>query len=61
MGQKPQEDDVAMLSHQHRAFNNNKPRVITPRCYNCGKLGHITRNCRNKREVNANIVSRTSP
>ena len=37
-------------------FDNNKRRADTLRCYNCGKLGHIAHNCRNKRKVNANIA-----
>src|SRR5450631_1333284 len=56
---EPQGDDAAMLSRQPRAFDNNERHGNAPRCYNCGKLGHIARNCRMKRKVNANIV-RTS-
>ena len=38
---EPQGDNAAMLSRQPRVFNNNERRTNTPRCYNCGKLGHI--------------------
>ena len=56
---EPQGDDAAMLSRQLRMFDNNERRGDAPRCYNCGKLGHIARNCRMKRKMNANIA-RTS-
>ena len=52
----PQGNDAAMLSRQPRTFDNNERRDNAPRCYNCGKLGHLARNCRSKRKVNANIA-----
>ena len=53
---EPQGDDAAMLSRQPRTFDNNERRDNAPRCYNCGKLGHLARNCRSKRKVNANMA-----
>src|ERR1700737_2951057 len=53
---EPQRDDAAMLSRQARTFDNNERRGDAPRCYNCGKLDHLIRNCRMKRKVNANMA-----
>ena len=35
--------DIAQTQQQVRAQSDNQPRV---RCYDCGKMGHIARNCR---------------
>ena len=51
-----QGNDADMLSCQPRAFNNNEMHINILRSYSCDKLGHIARNCQNKRKVNANIA-----
>lgn len=53
---KPQIDDMTMVLHEPRAFDNNERRPDNPKCYNCTKLGHIAHHCQNKRTINANIV-----
>ena len=54
---EPQVDDAAILSHQLCMLDSTARRADAPRCYNCGKLGHIARNCQSKRKANANVAS----
>ncbi|RWS18618.1 hypothetical protein B4U80_12462, partial [Leptotrombidium deliense] len=38
--------------------NNNRSRPQTPQCFNCGRPGHVQRNCRSRRQNRGNNYNR---
>ena len=51
----PKKDQYSMVPKKLDATKkrNQSPRKETRKCYNCGKIGHLTKACRGKKQANA--------
>ena len=52
------EDDVAMMVSENKNTNKGKY-MASKKCYNCNKMGHISRNCPKKNKSLTNIDGAT--
>ena len=41
---------------QGQATNTNQPHSTNNACFNCGEIGHFTRNCPNKKQQQINLI-----
>ena len=50
----PKRNKYGMVPMKIDATEKHQPfKKETQKCYNCGKVGHLAKNCRSKRQVNA--------
>ena len=50
----PKRDKYGMVPMEIDATEKRKPfKKETQKCYKCGKIGHLAKNCRSKKQVNA--------